>query len=334
MLTSSRFTYQRPSDEAGRGRRRRRLSRAMRVPRVLRRLRPVLLQVSLILQLSLPVQLLVLGGCATRVHSVPPPAPVAAPVRKPLPPMPPPPPVTRRPVEAPPAPPAVPAAQAITLGHSVQGRPIVLHEFGSAGPCLFIFGGIHGSEPTSVDVAEGILGLLRTYPGLYSRCRVAVLPRANPDGLMRGRRANANRVDLNRNFPARNWKRREGHGTRPGSEPETQALLAAMERLRPAAVVSIHSIQNQPPCNNYDGPGGQMAETLARYNGYRVIASIGYPTPGSFGSWCGGDLGIPTITLELPRRQAGGEAWRDNQEAMLALLRSFADVGHPVTAGG
>lgn len=27
--------------------------------------------------------------------------------------------------------------------------------------------------------------------------------------------------------------------------------------------------------------------------------SIGYPTPGSFGTWAGVEKGIPTITLEL-----------------------------------
>ena len=32
---------------------------------------------------------------------------------------------------------------------------------------------------------------------------------------------------------------------------------------------------------------------------YPVEASIGYPTPGSFGTYCGIEKNIPTITLEL-----------------------------------
>ena len=32
---------------------------------------------------------------------------------------------------------------------------------------------------------------------------------------------------------------------------------------------------------------------------YPVEESIGYPTPGSFGTWAGIEKGIPIITLEL-----------------------------------
>ena len=32
---------------------------------------------------------------------------------------------------------------------------------------------------------------------------------------------------------------------------------------------------------------------------YPVEASIGYPTPGSFGTYCGVERNIPTITLEM-----------------------------------
>ena len=35
--------------------------------------------------------------------------------------------------------------------------------------------------------------------------------------------------------------------------------------------------------------------------GYPKVASVGYPTPGSFGARYGVDAGLPVITLELPR---------------------------------
>jgi protein MpaA len=61
---------------------------------------------------------------------------------------------------------------------------------------------------------------------------------------------------------------------------------------------------------------------MAGFNGYPVTATIGYPTPGSFGSWAGIDLGIPVITLELPRELSGPKAWESNRQALLVALRN------------
>lgn len=54
-------------------------------------------------------------------------------------------------------------------------------------------------------------------------------------------------------------------------------------------------------------------------NGYPVAATIGYPTPGSFGAWAGIELGIPVITLELPSHDSPKRCWEDNREALLNL---------------
>jgi protein MpaA len=63
-----------------------------------------------------------------------------------------------------------------------------------------------------------------------------------------------------------------------------------------------------------------LAAVLARYNGYPVQASVGYPTPGSFGSWAGNDLGIPVVTLELPRHNNGEKAWAENRDGLLDVM--------------
>ena len=60
---------------------------------------------------------------------------------------------------------------------------------------------------------------------------------------------------------------------------------------------------------------------MGRHNGYPVTATMGYPTPGSLGSWAGIDRQIPIVTLELPREQPGHEAWVTNREALLAAIR-------------
>ena len=240
---------------------------------------------------------------------------------------------SKLPALAPPSAPLSQITERLQLGKSVEGRPIWMHVFGSRGPTIFIFAGIHGDEPKSKHVALQLVDYLSTHREIYTTCRVAVVPAANPDGLLRGTRVNARGVDCNRNFPAENWKlvsqTAGSHGGQtPASEPETQAILKAVEMLKPERIISIHSALGVAPCNNYDGPGKALAELMGQYNGYAATDYIGYPTSGSFGSWAGVDRNIPTITLELPGRQSSQKVWQDNREAILAYIR----FGLPVTA--
>jgi protein MpaA len=245
----------------------------------------------------------VLGGCVE--HSaveVPPPPMVPRPVVEPTP----------RVVE-----------RVVELGRSVDGRPIRMHVFGDAPWPTLILGGIHGNEPTSSNICRRLMEMLRENPkSLSGRC-AAIIPEANPDGLERRMRTNARLVDLNRNFAATNWKKtRKGTsfgGETAESEPETLAILKAFEQINPARVISVHSME--APCNNYDGPAKHLAEAMSAHNGYAVKDNIGYPTPGSLGSWAGIDRRIPMVTLELPRKQAGDEAWEQNRAAILAVVR-------------
>ena len=43
----------------------------------------------------------------------------------------------------------------------------------------------------------------------------------------------------------------------------------------------------------------KIAEKISQIINYPAEGSIGYPTPGSFGTYCGVERNIPTITLEL-----------------------------------
>lgn len=231
-------------------------------------------------------------------------------------------------------------ARTLTLGTSVDGRPIGLHLFGdpaAAGPgdTVLVIGGIHGNEPTSAGVCRALVAYLSDHPDAWAGRCVAVIPEANPDGLARHMRSNKNLVDLNRNFPAANWKKgRRGWsfgGDAPANQPETQLLVAAFDRYRPARVVSVHSMDD--PCNNYDGPAEPLARLMAAHNGYPVKSSIGYPTPGSLGSWAGGDRKIPVITLELPAKATTAASWEKNRKALLEFIRvegrEVAAVGGP-----
>jgi protein MpaA len=183
---------------------------------------------------------------------------------------------------------------------------------------LLVFGGFHGDEPKSVDLARRFavaLGEAAAPPP------VIVVPLVNPDGFEIRKRRNARKVDINRNFPTRNWERgnprsRMFGGESATSEPETRCVIELIKKCKPRAIITIHSISDHRFCNNYDGPAGRLARRMAALNHYPVTPSIGYPTPGSFGSWAGKEQRIPTITLELPSHHSSRRCWEDNREAL------------------
>ena len=208
------------------------------------------------------------------------------------------------------------------LGVSVEGRPIEAFWYGTGSQTVVFFGAFHGDEPESAEVVRKLADYLREHPDLLKDRRAVLVPVVNPDGLGKGRRKNSNQVDLNRNFPTENWNS-EGEGSNywggpsPASEPETQIVVKLLERFQPDRIVSIHCPYK---CVNYDGPAQALAEAMSAENGYKVEPSIGYPTPGSFGTYSGIERKIPTITLELP--PTGEEdVWGDNMGALIKALR-------------
>jgi protein MpaA len=195
------------------------------------------------------------------------------------------------------------------IGRSTLGRPIFAQRFGGGGAPLLVMGGIHGDEPASVDLLVELCGRLAGKQGDRQGETTAplelppvwVVPAANPDGLARNRKNSERDVDLNRNFPAHSFSTLHAPGYFPGpsplSEPETQALAALIAREPIWGAVAVHA---PFACVNYDGPAASWAEAVAAACGWPARGEIGYPTPGSFGSWLGVDRGLPILTLELP----------------------------------
>ncbi len=211
------------------------------------------------------------------------------------------------------------------FGVSVQGCPI--HATISSETCqhtVIVLGGFHGDEPKSVHVCRELIKLLTHDASKSASARWVIAPLINPDGYEIRNRRNANKVDLNRNFPTSNWafgnkRSRMFGGLSPASEPETQAVMTLIEKYPPSVIVTIHSISGNRFCNNYDGPAKRFAEAMHARNHYPVTPSIGYPTPGSFGYWAGVEKNIPTITLELPSHHSSKKCWLDNSAAILSV---------------
>jgi protein MpaA len=212
------------------------------------------------------------------------------------------------------------------IGRSALGRPIFARRFGGQRaplvPPLLVMGGIHGDEPASVDALLELFARLdpAAAPPLW------LLPAANPDGLALGRKNSTHDVDLNRNFPASSFTTAHAPGYFPGpaplSEPETQAIAALVAREPIRGAIAVHA---PFACVNYDGPARAWAEVVAAACGWPARGDIGYPTPGSFGSWLGVDRGLPVLTLELPPGPLAGFG----PQAAAALDAALAHVFAP-----
>lgn len=189
-------------------------------------------------------------------------------------------------------------------GASLEGVPLSVYLPYSGGAEIVVLAAIHGDEAeTTVAVSEA----LRCIPP--GDLQAAVILCANPDGMLRGTRGNGRGVDLNRNFPTSNWspepvfyKSRANDardmalspGAEPASEPETRALLSLLARLQPRAVVTLHSALACVDDSGASHLGRQLAERCA----LPFLTEIGYPTPGSMGTWAG-EQGLNLVTLEL-----------------------------------
>lgn len=199
-------------------------------------------------------------------------------------------------------------------GHSSLGAP--LHYVPCTEPCrLLVMAGIHGEEPETTFLLSRAL---RAFDAPLKD--VAFVLCANPDGMALGTRGNANGVDLNRNFPTSNWNPELVYsrsvleaprdtllspGSAAGSEPETCALINLIQKLQPEAIVSMHA-----PIACVDAPARtKLVDVLCECFNLPWLADIGYPTPGSLGTWCkergtsanASENALECVTLELPR---------------------------------
>ncbi|CFQ84559.1 murein peptide amidase A [Yersinia frederiksenii] len=215
-------------------------------------------------------------------------------------------------------------------GTSLLGAPLLY--FPALNPSVntgLIIAGTHGDESAAI---VALSCALRSISPLQQRHHVVLA--VNPDGCQLGLRANANGVDLNRNFPARNWQAGEtvyrwnsvadardvvlSTGEYAGSEPETQALCALITQLAPRWVVSFH----EPLACIEDPDSSELGARLAANFELPLVTSVGYATPGSFGSWCA-ERNLPCITAELPPISA--DAASESYLAALIDLLTLTD---------
>jgi murein peptide amidase A len=218
------------------------------------------------------------------------------------------------------------ADQRQVIGHSVQGRPIVLFTKAPADPHLemLVIGDIHGDETAGMRIARRLIA-----SPAPARAELMVVPTINPDGVAAGTRGNAHGVDLNRNFPYR-WRPLAGgeySGAGPLSEPESRAAHRLILREKPDVTIWFHQ-----PFGLVDRPEGNpfAARRFADLIGLPLVRLRG-PYPGSASRWQNHRFPQSTaFVVELPRSVNGALAKRG-----AAAVRSLAsELASPaVTAG-
>ena len=185
------------------------------------------------------------------------------------------------------------AYQVLETIKTAEGNEVSLRGLSSAEGQTLVIGVFHGDEPQGEQI-------INRYMEESKNSNILFIPCLNPDGKLKNQRVNSNGVDLNRNFPTKNWEWTEQGsyygGTAPASEVETGFLVDILEKYKPSAIITLHTPYK---IVNYDGPAQGLAEFISGIMDYPVEPNIGYPTPGSFGTYAGIERNIPTITLEM-----------------------------------
>jgi len=167
---------------------------------------------------------------------------------------------------------------------SVQGRPIEAIRIGDPrGVPVLIVGVIHGREEAGLLVTD-VLQTMTPPAGV----QWWIVPNMNPDGVALNVRGNANRVDLNRNFPYL-WAPlgTRGYwqfaGTARASEPETQAMMAFIRRIAPRFGIWYH--QDLNVISPSTGLEGRLRRTYARLTGMPMQRITGGTYTGVATAW-------------------------------------------------
>jgi predicted deacylase len=205
----------------------------------------------------------------------------------------------------------------ITIGKSVNGLPLEVYRFGTGPIERLIVAGIHGgNEYNTVQLAEELNAYLGNHPEVVpENVTLYILHDLNPDGVARAisylGRANANGVDLNRNWPD-GWKldwNRSGcwtttyvtGGSGPASEPETKALMAFVKSHQFSALINYHSAAlgifpgGVPPSED----SKRLAQSLANVSTYKYPpVDTGCEYTGGMTDWTA-DQGIASVDIEL-----------------------------------
>jgi len=218
---------------------------------------------------------------------------------------------------------AIPNDTEIEFGRSVQNRPLTFIRRGNPnGVRVLVVGCIHGNECAGLP----ILDILKSMPA-PSNIDLWILPKLNPDGTELNVRQNANKVDLNRNFPVR-WKPlgKSGFwqwaGTGPATEPEVKSMLLLGKMIQPELSIWYH--QDYFRISPGIGRDGDIRERYAILVDLPVLKIEGGTYSGTASMWSEtlNKSDTTSLTVEFGKSLRDGEA-QANANAISTVVQEF-----------
>jgi protein MpaA len=218
---------------------------------------------------------------------------------------------------------AVPNDTEIEFGRSVQNRPLTFIRRGNPnGIRVLVVGAIHGDETAGLAVTD----LLKKMD-VPANVDLWILPELNPDGIQLKTRQNANKVDLNRNFPVR-WKPLgevgfwQWAGTGPATEPEVLAMMKLGKVIQPQFNVWYH--QDYFRISPGLGRDGDIRERYAMLVDLPLLKIAGGTYSGTATMWSETLNNNDTVSLlvEFGKGLREGEA-QANADAIYTVVKEF-----------
>lgn len=192
------------------------------------------------------------------------------------------------------------------------------------GKKILVIGMIHGDEPEALELSHRWIERLR---GLEPSNHWRIVPNLNPDGYELKTRANANNVDLNRNFPTKDWdshallhwkntlneNKRRYPGPNAGSEVETQCAIKHIEDFKPDVIVALHTPY---ALLDFDGPKDKKIKFKSLP--WRKLGTF----TGSLGRYMWDERHVPVLTVEIKpqsfKKHLSEFLWLQDQISYLA----------------
>ena len=227
------------------------------------------------------------------------------------------------------------------VGTSVQNRPIYCGQFGQGKVKVLMWSQMHGNETTTtkglLDFINFLNGETAEAASILSAFQFLIVPILNPDGAERYTRANANEVDLNRDFQEL-------------SQPESQLLMSIFTDFKPDYCFNLHDQRTifgvgksgKPATISFLAPSFNQAKDYdaMRLKSVAMImkmhTQLAHLLPGQIGRFddeynrnCVGDtfqsLKTPTILIEAGHFPEDYEREKTRKYVFFALLSAFQD---------
>jgi protein MpaA len=187
---------------------------------------------------------------------------------------------------------------------------------------VLVVGVIHGNEPAGLAVTD----LLKKM-AVPANVDLWILSELNPDGIQLKTRQNANKVDLNRNFPVR-WKPLgeigfwQWAGTGPATEPETKSMMDLGKVIQPQFNVWYH--QDYFRISPGLGRDGDIRERYAMLVDLPLLKIAGGTYSGTATMWADTLNNNDTVSLlvEFGKELREGEA-QANADAIYTVVKEF-----------